>query len=353
MSPRARSDAPPVTIATVADRAGVHPSTVSRALSTTGRGVGSDTAARIRELAAELGYQRDPAATALRTRQSKVFGVLVPRLTDFVLARIYEGLDAEASRHGYNTFVANTADDPELRRDRLEQFLIRRVDGIVLGDARRDGDELVEMLRRRDVPYVLVSRRLKGHLSVTTDDLVGGRLAAEHLLSLGHTRVGVVAGQPYATTGVERTEGFARCYREAGLDIPPDLIVDSTFDTAGGHAVGAVLLDRDPAPTAIFAVNDFAAIGVMGALRERGLRAGEDVAVVGYNDIPVAEDLPVPLTTVRASMFEMGSDAMGLLLKRVAGEPVRSKRLRPQLVARASTLGVGAHYEALRSAASI
>lgn len=335
---RSGSD-PHVTIAMLAKHAGVHPSTVSRALSGSAEGVGVATAARIRELASELGYRRDPAATALRTRKSRVFGVLVPRLTDFVLARIYEGLDAEASEHGYNTFVVNTADDPVLRRDRLEELLVRRVDGIVLGDARLDGDEVVKLLRRQHIPYVLVSRRLHGHVSVTTDDLAGGRLAAEHLLELGHTRVGVVAGQPYASTGADRTQGFVRYFAEAGHPVPAERVILSTFDTAGGQAAGAALLEQEPRPSAIFAVNDIAAIGVMGAVRERGLQVGRDVAVVGYNDIPMAGAMPVPLTTIRSPMFEMGTEAMKLLIASVGGRSVRSKRLPPRLVARASTLG--------------
>lgn len=328
----------PVTLAMIAERAGVHASTVSRALTPGANGVSPATTERIRTLAAQLGYQRDPAAAALRTGRSSVFGVLVPRLTDFVLARIYEGLDAAAAQHGYNTFVVNTTDDPALRRERLEELLARRVDGIVLGDARLDGDDLVEFLARRKIPYVLVSRRLPGHLSVTTDDLRGGRLAAEHLLELGHHCVGVAAGEPYASTGVERTTGFVRRYAEAGFPLTPDHVLTSRFDTAGGHAAGAALLSLTPRPTAIFAVNDTAAIGVIGALRERGLRPGSDVAVVGYNDIPVAADMPVPLTTVHSPMFEMGELAMGLLIDRLHGRRARSKRLRPHLIARASTL---------------
>ncbi|WP_317447234.1 LacI family DNA-binding transcriptional regulator [Streptomyces collinus] len=329
----------PVTLAALAARAGVHISTVSRALTPGANGVSPGTTERIRALAHDLGYQRDPAAAALRTGRSSVFGVLVPRLTDFVLARVYEGLDAAGAQHGYNTFVVNTTDVPALRRERLEELLARRVDGIVLGDARLDGDDLVRVLDRRNIPYVLVSRRLRGHLSVTTDDLLGGRLAAEHLLQLGHRCVGVVAGEPYASTGVERTAGFVRRYAEAGLPLPADYVLPSRFDTAGGHTAGDALLNLSPRPTAIFAVNDTAAIGVIGALREHGLRPGGDVAVVGYNDIPVAADMPVPLSTVRSPMFEMGQHAMGLLIDRLQGRQVRSKRLRPRLIARASTLG--------------
>ncbi|MFF9126615.1 substrate-binding domain-containing protein [Streptomyces sp. NPDC014889] len=251
---------------------------------------------------------------------------------------MYEGLDAAAARHGFNTFVANTTDDPALRRDRLEELLARRVAGIVLGDARLDGYDLVKLLDRRHIPYVLVSRRLTGHLSVTTDDLLAGRLAAEHLLQLGHHCVGVAAGEPYASTGVERTAGFVRRYAEAGFPLPPQYVLPSRFDTAGGHAAGAALLALVPRPTAIFAVNDTAAIGVIGALREYGLRPGSDVAVVGYNDIPVAADMPVPLTTIHSPMFEMGEQAMSLLIDRLHGRRVRSKRLRPHLIARDSTL---------------
>src|SRR5438128_1873751 len=121
VSSRGRSQpVPPVTLAAVASRAGVHLSTVSRALTPGSPGVGASTAERIRTIAAEMGYRPDPAAAALRTRRSSLFGVLVPRLTDFVLARIYEGLDAAAAEAGYNTFVANTTDDPELRRIRLD-----------------------------------------------------------------------------------------------------------------------------------------------------------------------------------------------------------------------------------------
>jgi LacI family transcriptional regulator len=267
-----------------------------------------------------------------------VIGVLVPRLTDFVLARIYEGIDAAAAAGGYSTFVANTTDDPELRGERLEQFLLKRVDGIVLGDARLGGDDLVKTLTRRSVPYVLVSRRLRGHLSATTDDMTGGTLAGEHLLELGHERVGVVAGEPYASTGVERTSGFLRAYTRAGITVPKEHVVHSRFDVRGGYTAATRLLDVGPRPTAIFAVNDTAAIGVMGALRERGLQPGKDVAVVGYNDIPEAAQMPVPLTSVASPMFDMGSTGMRLLLQLMRGEPATSCRLSPELIARASTL---------------
>lgn len=326
----------PVTLSDVARAAGVHAATASRALRSTA-GVSSQTASRVRDVAEQLGYRPDPAAAALRTRRSRLIGVLVPRLTDIVLATIYEGLDAEAAAAGYQTFVANTSDLPEVRRERLTALLDRRVDGLVLGDARLE-DDLLADVARRGLPYVLVSRRSRGHLSVTTDDLLGGRLAADHLLELGHERVAVVAGQPYTSTGVERTGGFVRRYAEAGLPVPADLVLSSPYDARGGHEATAQLLSRRPRPTAVFAVNDFTAIGAMGAVRAAGLRIGEDVAVVGYNDVPLAAELPVPLTSVASRMHAMGRTGMALLLRRAAGEDVRSTRLSPRLVARESSL---------------
>lgn len=331
-----RAPRPHTTIAEVARVAGVHASTVSRALRGEA-GVAAATVERVRRAAENLGYRPDPAAVGLRTRRSGLIGVLVPRLTDVVLATIYEGLDAAAAEAGFQTFVANTGDDPEVRRRRLDTLRDRRVDGVVLGDARIIDDDLLASLAAEGLPYVLVSRRSRGHLSVTTDDLRGGRLVAEHLLGLGHERVGVVAGRTFSSTGVERTRGFRERYAEAGLPVPDELVAPSRYDVSGGREAADVLLAVRPRPTALFAVNDFTAIGVMGAVRSAGLRIGEDVAVVGYNDVPLAAELPVPLTTVASPMIEMGRLGMTRLLDRAAGRPARSARLRPRLMAREST----------------
>jgi LacI family transcriptional regulator len=327
---------------TIAHLAGVHVSTVSRVLAPGARPAtrtaSPDTAARIRELADRLGYVPNPYATGLRTRRSNLLGVLVPRLTDIVLATIYEGIDEAAAEHGMHTFVANSQDDPRRRALQVEMLLDRRVDGLVLGDSPRDG-ELADSLARRGVPFVLVNRRAGKHPSVTCDDYQGGRLVAEHLLQLGHERPAVVAGVPSASTGVDRTAGFRDRYAEAGLAVVDEYVEPSTFDVAGGRRGATRLLQMPDPPTAIFAVNDFNAIGVIGALRDRGLSPGADVAVVGFNDVPVAADLPTPLTSVRSQMHEMGRRATVLLLRRLAGEGLSGERLPAELVVRESSGG--------------
>lgn len=146
----------------------------------------------------------------------------------------------------------------------------------------------------------------------TLDDLTGGRLVGNHLADLGHREIAIIAGQPYATTGIDRTAGCRAALGERGIEVPTDRIVHSRFDAPSGHEVALELMRSANPPTAIFAVNDITAIGAMGALRDCGLTGGRDVAVVGFNDISIAADLPTPLGTVRSLLHEMGRQAAGL-----------------------------------------
>lgn len=328
------------TLRTIAELVGVSASTVSRVLhpgkATVGRKTATETTKRILAAARQVEYVPNPHAASLRTQRSYLVGVLVPQLADLVLALIYEGVEAAASDLGYTAFVTNTHDDPPTQRLRAEMMLNRRVDGLILGDARADHG-LVDSLRTRGVAYVLTNRRVQGHPSVTGDDRQGGRLVAEHLLDLGHTRVAVAAGAAYASTGIDRTGGFLEVFADAGHPVPPELVVHSPFDVAGGRAATEQLLIRRSDLTAIFAVNDFAAIGAMGAIRESGRRPGHDVALAGYNDVPLAAQLPLPLTTVRSPMREMGYRAVEMLMQRMDGQDVEPALLEPELMVREST----------------
>ncbi|MEV4729928.1 LacI family DNA-binding transcriptional regulator [Saccharopolyspora sp. NPDC049426] len=327
----------PPTLADIAEAAGVHATTVSRAIRG-GDGVGRKTAERVRAVARELGYLPNPAAASLRTGRSSMLGVVVPRLTDIVLATIYEGIESGSAAAGYQTVVANSGDDRETQRVRVETLLAARVGGLILGDARSDSG-LVHELIDRGSKVVLTSRRLPGVLSVTCDDQLGGRMAAEHLIELGHRHLAVIAGEPYASTGVERTQGFRDVCAEQGVVLPETHVLESRFDVCGGREAAEILLQLDPRPTALFAVNDFAAIGALGAIRDAGLRAGDDVAVVGFNDVPLAAELAVPLSSVRSPMWEMGFEAARTLIRLINGEECESLALAPQLKARASSLG--------------
>ncbi|MCG2623759.1 LacI family transcriptional regulator [Arthrobacter sp. I2-34] len=331
----------PVTIKDLASQLGIHPSTVSRVLHSeaeVARGAASaETARRVRELARKLEYYPHPQAAGLRTGRTSLLGAIVPRLSDLVLAMMYEGVEEAAAELNYSAFVMNSRDDPGEQRRKTEIMLARRVDGLIFGDAHLDGTLMPE-LDRRGIPFVLMNRRLDGFPSATCDDILGGELVADHLWEKGHRQVAVAAGEAYASTGVDRTSGFVNRWRGLGGDIEPGAVVWSGFDTAGGsQAVETILQTARVMPTAVFAVNDFAAIGAMGALRSRGLTVGQDIAVVGFNDTPIAAQLPIPLSSVRSPMLEIGKAAVQLLRKVLNRESTDSVRLKPDLQVRESS----------------
>jgi LacI family transcriptional regulator len=326
----------PVTMREIASEAGVHPSTVSRALRRARSGLppASQRESNILQITERLGYTPDPTASSLRGGQSRAIGVLVPRLTDTVLATIYDSIESAAHRAGYEAFVANSNDDPDLQARRLQLLLSRRVDGIILGDARRDQDLSAVA---RTTHLVLVSRGHPDLPSATCDDFRGGWLAGDHLARLGHTTFAVVAGPPWAQTSFDRTTGFRAALAEHGLRLRTEDVYEVGFDTESGRTAGDRMLARRTPPTAVFAMNDHSAIGVMGALRAKGLRPGTDVAVVGFNDIPIAAELPIPLTSVRSPLQRMAEEAADMLLRLMSGGSAASVKLEPTLNVRASS----------------
>ncbi|MCV7011073.1 substrate-binding domain-containing protein [Mycolicibacterium madagascariense] len=323
----------------IAEQVGVSVSTVSRVLNAGDaealRWASAQTVARIREYAAARAYRPNPHAASLRTSRSSLIGVLVPRLQDFVLATVYEGIDEAATENGFSTFVTNSLDDPASRAVRTEMMLQRRVEGMIFGDA-RDDDALLADLAARGVPFVLVSRRSADHASVTCDDLLGGTLVGRRLLEAGRRDLAVLAGLPFASTAIERTRGAVRAFADAGLRVPKERIAWGPFDAAGGREAAEKLLATEPYPDAIFATNDFAAIGAMGVLRDRGLRVPDDISLIGYNDTPLAAELPIPLTTVHSPMHEMGRHGVNLLIDVLGGADPESVRLDPTLIVRES-----------------
>ncbi|GGA62363.1 LacI family transcriptional regulator [Pseudoclavibacter endophyticus] len=330
----------PITQRGIAQLAEVSVTTVSRVLSSDGdeslQWASPGKVALIREIAELHGYRRNPHAASLRTARSNQIGVIVPRLQDYVLATIYEGIDEAATEQGISTFVTNSLDDVAKQRTRTQQMLDRRVDGIIFGDAHLD-DPFLEELAEDGVPFVLTSRRKPPFVSVTCDDYEGGRLVGQHLIEIGRTDVLILAGLAFASTARDRTQGLVDRFREAGIDVPQDRIIFRGFDAAAGREATVEALAAGITPNAVFATNDFAAIGGLGVLISAGYSVPEDVALVGYNDTPLAESVGIPLTTIRSPMHEMGREALLRLTKLIAGEAQEATTLPPELLVRAST----------------
>lgn len=330
------------TLRSLADALQIHVSTVSRVLNGTEaearKAASPEVIARIRKLAEQLHYRPNRQAIGLKTRKTRLIGVILPRLTDLVVATIYEGIDAGAKDNQYLTFVGITLDIPERQVQLCETALDQDVEGLIIADARVDNLAFLEEIAGRNIPTVLVSRHAPTHCSVTCNDYKGGRLAADHLIELGHKNICLLAGESYATTGRDRAQGFLDRCGELGVSIPKEWVVHSGFDTKSGRAAGERLFSgRRKKPTAIFAVNDFLAIGLLGALRDSGIQVGRDVAVVGFNDTPIAGELPIGLSTIRSPMYQMGYRSVELLIQIINGNHPESELLEPQLCVRESS----------------
>jgi LacI family transcriptional regulator len=332
----------PVTIRDVARLAEVHPGTVSRALNPETRGlVNHATAERVLAAAAELGYRPNSMARGLKTSRSLTIGVLIPDLTNPLFPPIVRGIDDRLTLDGYTPLLVNTVSDPERERASIEAMLARQVDGFIAATAQLDVEPLA-LAVERGLPVVLVNRTFEdGSMSAcTVDDRKGSALAVEHMVGLGHKRIGYVAGPQNVSTGHRRYLGFTAAMEAAGLPVPPARVSYSgAFTEEAGARASAEVLGADPDVTAIITANDRLAIGCYDTLAELGLGCPEDVSIVGFNDMMFIERLRPPLSSVRVPQRELGYAAAELLLEQLGDNapPPRELMLEPTLVVRGST----------------
>ncbi|CAG9297597.1 LacI family DNA-binding transcriptional regulator [Celerinatantimonas diazotrophica] len=302
----------PVTLKDVARVAGVSISTVSRILDERLPKSKSKSAEKVRAVAKNLGYTRDVMASSLRRGGTGTIGVLVPHLTDTVMAILYEELAKVAQHNGYFTVVATCGDSLEEEEKAIESLLGRRVDGLILATSRLDHNSTGK-LKDLGIPYTLALRTDNESASVVGNDIHGGYIATRHLLDLGHTRIGIVAGPNYSSNSLGRTKGYEKALIEAGLKFSPQLCIQSRFDFESGEAAGHVLFALEDRPTAIFAVTDNLALGVMSAAKKFNLLPGKDFALIGYNDTPVLSMLPTPISSVHIPLDFIAYKAIELL----------------------------------------
>jgi LacI family transcriptional regulator len=344
LPPRADSarGRPAVTIRDVARVADVHPGTVSRALNEETRAlVNPETADRVLRAAEELGYRPNRIARGLKTSRSHTIGVLIPDITNPLFPPILRGIEDRLDEAHYTSLIVNTDNDPERERIYLEAMRAHPVDGFISATARLDR-ELLSELADWGTPLVLVNRSLEDGTvpAVTVDDRQGIARAVEHVVTLGHRRIGHVAGPQNLSTGHRRHAGFIDAMRSAGIDASPEHIRFGAFFTEeeGARACDE-LLEAAPDLTAIVAANDLMAIGCYDALEERRLTCPDDISIVGFNDMPFVDRLRPPLTTVRVPQREIGTAAADMLLEQLAdrGRPATEVLLAPTLMVRGST----------------
>jgi LacI family transcriptional regulator len=332
----------PATLRDVASAAGVHPATASRALNLETRIlVSEDTARRVAEAAARLGYRPNPVARSLRTRRSHTVGVLIPDLNNPLFPPIVRGLEDKLAAAGYVALLGNTDADDDRERTLFEQMRARHVDGFVLATATLH-DQLLAEAAAGGLPVVLMNRLAPDYNfpSVSVDNEQGARMAVTHLSRLGHTRIAHIAGPQEISTGISRLRGFRDGMANHGLEVDENLIAYATrYTVEEGIRCCRELLSRQPGFTAVAAANDMLAVGCYTALDEMSLQCPDDISVIGFNDMPFIDRLRPPLTTVRFPHYQLGTEAAQMLIERINGGegPVKILYLAPELIVRGST----------------
>ncbi|HEX6060145.1 MAG TPA: LacI family DNA-binding transcriptional regulator [Gemmatimonadaceae bacterium] len=326
-----------VTIRDVARRAGVSVATVSRVY--TGRGpVHESTRTRVVAAARELRYTPDAAARSLITRRTETLGVLLPDLYGEFFSELIRGVDRTARQHDYHLLVSGCHAGPGELGGAL-RAMRGSVDGLVVLWPELDVGGLTADLPEH-LPVVLLSAA--GHTayeSIAVDNYGGARAIVEHLLARGHRRIATIAGAERNGEARERLRGYRDALRGAGIRPRADWEVIGHFTEDGGHAAAQRLLALAERPGAIFAANDSMAIGAMSALADAGLRIPDDVAVAGFDDVPIARYTSPPLSTVHVPIQELGARAVDRLLHTIAGgnrQPRSHETLATTLVVRGS-----------------
>lgn len=316
------------TLRDVAARAGVHPATASRALNPRTRDlVNGDTAERVIRVAAELGYRPNPIARSLKTARSGTVGVVIPDLTNPLFPPIVRGVEDALSPAGYNAWIVNTDNDPDREATQVESLRSRQVEGLIVAAARRE-HPLLESFAAEGTPIVLVNRRLdRADIpAVVADDAAGVAAAMRHLVELGHRHIAHLAGPQDTSTGLTRLRAYRQALRDHGLTEDPGLTVTcASWTQAEGARATRSLWDSGTPVTAVLAGNDLLALGCYDALDEYGVACPDAVSVVGFNDIPFADRVRPPLTTVRIPHYRIGVEAARMLLDAL-GDPARPPR---------------------------
>jgi LacI family transcriptional regulator len=327
-----------VSLRDVAARSGVSFQTASKVLNGRSGVVSASTRERILRAAAELGYVPNAMARGLVRQASVTVGVVADDFTDLAVSQFVLAAQRAAASRGHAALISSVhADiDAELAVRKLLEY---RVDGILVAAPSLEDEPRLGAVLRGRLPVVSINRIHGGGVpTIGSDHTMTGTLAAQHLLGLGHQRIGTVIGPRGRQVVRHRMRGFREALRAEGRPLPERRIAEADWTYDGGRAATHRLLDADPAITAVFVHNDVMAMGALKALHERGLRLPADCSIVGCDDLPFAAYLVPPLSTVRIPFQETGERAAALLLDRIGGKHIPARELLPvELVVREST----------------
>lgn len=333
-----KSSAPP-TIKEVARAAGVSIATVSRVIN--GGGVSSKLEQKVQRAMEKLHYHPSTLARSFKKQETRLIGVMIPLLDHPFYSRLATAIEKKLFDSNYRAIICNSEESESREQAYMEMLLRQRVDGIIINSAAKN-TEYTHELQNLKIPYVLIDRNLPDVEcgKVFCDNSQGGYIGMQHLIELGHRRIAVVGAPTYTEPITRRIRGTRAALADFGMAENPDLLVTGDtqlFDM--GYEAARHLLGMSPRPTAIFALTDVTAVGVMHAAGEMGLKIPDDLSVLGYDDVPVASHMIPPLTTVAQPIVEMGERAVELLFKQIENPelPPEKAVLPTRLIVRGTT----------------
>ena len=300
------------------------------------------TKTRIRRLAEEMGYVPDSLAQGLRTRTTKLLGLVISATTNPAAAQLALAIEERAHDLGYDLILAHSLNNAEREEACLRKMLARRVDGLFVAPVYRLAPtaSIYEELKRSGTPVVVlgsVAPFCEAFTCVETDDQPASYQATRHLIQLGHKRIAFFAGPAAAPWAQSRSEGYHRAIREAGIDDDDNLIFSAGSTIEDGQKAALEMLNEDVCATAIQAVNDLVAVGAANVFLNQGLKIPQDLSILGFGNVPPAEHFRVPLTTVGQPQYQLGLGAMESMFDLLRGGKPRSKTFPTELILRAST----------------
>jgi len=326
----------------IAQVAGVSVMTVSKAL----RGeadVSPITREKIKALALQMGYVPDSSAQGLRSKCTKLFGLLIPATTNPIYARMVFAIEERAYDLGYDVIIAQSMNQPEREDACLRRMLSRRVDGLLITPVYRFEAEarIYQEIANRKIPTVILGSPApfcKNFPAVDVENLTASYNAVKHLIELGHKKIAYFTGPHAAPWAHERFEGYRRALRDAELPLDDKLVFQAGNTIEDGTKAALQMLNEGCHPTAIAAASDLVAIGGAETLLAQGFKIPADISIVGFGNVLTAEHFQVPLTTVRQPKHRLGVAAVEYLMAQIKGETVVSKRLAAELIIRQSSV---------------
>ena len=328
----------------VAELARVSVSTVSHVMNGTRR-VSEETRGDVLAAVEELSYKPNLLAKGLKTRRTYTIGLLIPDIQNSFFTSVVRGVEDVALSCGYHLFLCNTDEDPGREEEYITELAKKRVDGLMVAPSARRGSHFGR-LRDEGMPFVFLDRDVEGVDAdvVSVDNRTGMRLIAEHLVGLGHQRIGMISGPLDKASGYERHLGLRDALADLGVELEDSLVRFGDFRTSGGREGAGELLDLPSPPTALVTANNQMTLGALLTVNEMGLDVPGDLSVVGFDDPEWAPLTGPPLTTLAQPIYEMGVRAARMLLEGIEDGPDEESRrvlLEPWLVVRESTARAG------------